>query len=464
MVQQIDALDWSLVASIFSELNEYVLITDNEGDVDKPPNVLYCNEGFEKHTGYTLAEIQEHSFSILVGPDTDEEAMQKIRQSVREEKSAQTEFVFYQKSGKPRWVDLKLNPVRDEEGEVQYWIHIGRDITDLKKSERENRFNYLLFRQLFDSSPQGIALISTDGIIHDINTEFERLFKYVKSEITGHSLFDLVFPRDEKDIIEETKQKLKSGEQIVRETVRLTKDGDKRPVIVTGTPVEIDGEVEYAFGIYTDIKELKEKEFALAESLDEKKMLLQEIHHRVKNNLAIISGLLELQGYEVDEGAREAFRNSQIRIQSMSKVHEALYNSPSLSDVDLNDYLRELVDSVKQSHGFDEKNIELKYDIDPGMSMNINEAVPLALLISELITNAYKHAFESGDEGVITVEAKRDGDNSYVAVIDNGRGLDKDEFKNSQSLGGNIIRSLTQQLGAEMNISTDNGTRFEIHL
>jgi two-component sensor histidine kinase len=193
-------------------------------------------------------------------------------------------------------------------------------------------------------------------------------------------------------------------------------------------------------------------------------MLLQEIHHRVKNNLAIISGLLELQGYEVDEGVREAFHKSQIRIQSMSKVHEALYNSPSLSEVDLNDYLRELVDSVKQSHGFDEKNIELKYDIDPGMSMDINEAVPLALLISELITNAYKHAFEKGDEGVITVEAKREAQGSYVAVKDNGRGVDKDEFKNSQSLGSNIIRSLTQQLGAEMNINTDNGTRFELYL
>jgi two-component sensor histidine kinase len=192
--------------------------------------------------------------------------------------------------------------------------------------------------------------------------------------------------------------------------------------------------------------------------------LLAEIHHRVKNNLAVISGLLQMQMWNVeDESAKIALQHSQLRIQSIALVHEKLYQNETFANINISDFARELVDAVSDSFKQPEQEVKLNYSMED-IKMNVNQAVPLSLLLNECIVNCYKHAFKNRDSGEINIELEMTDDNVEIVVSDNGHGLPDDfDFENQQSLGVTLIRTLVGQLrgGAEYS-SNGHGTRFSL--
>ncbi len=214
--------------------------------------------------------------------------------------------------------------------------------------------------------------------------------------------------------------------------------------------------------IIQDINKRKTLEKELEKSLEEKELMMKEIHHRVKNNLMIIQSLLQLQSrYINDENVLNIFRESQSRIRSMALIHQRLYQH-NLKTIDFGDYPRTLALDIFKSYASDPDQIKLNVYADNVM-LNIDTAIPLGLILNELVSNSLKYAFPEGRKGQLTVEFKLE-DNKYKLIIsDDGIGIPEElNYKNSDSLGLKLVYSLSDQIGAEVKLDTTNGTRFEI--
>ncbi len=202
----------------------------------------------------------------------------------------------------------------------------------------------------------------------------------------------------------------------------------------------------------------------LQKALTEKEVLIQEIHHRVKNNLAVISGLLELQmGSADDDYIIRTLAESQRRVQSIAMIHEKLYQNEDLAEIDFKKYIKELLDIIVYSIDKDDKNIELEYNIDQ-IDLGIDQAIPCGLILNEVVSNAFEHAFNGSNSGTIWVDFLKNGDNIIFKIKDNGTGLPEDlEVEELDSLGLVLVNSLVQQLEGNLELQTsEEGTIFNI--
>jgi two-component sensor histidine kinase/CheY-like chemotaxis protein len=214
----------------------------------------------------------------------------------------------------------------------------------------------------------------------------------------------------------------------------------------------------------TDIAERKRVEEALRASLHEKEVLLREIHHRVKNNMQVISSLLSLKAASIqDPLAKEVIKESQVRIRSMALVHERLYSSSDLAHVDFADYLRNLYAHLGSSFSVRSDRISVHFDLDD-FPLDINTAVPCGLIATELISNAMKHAFPGGRTGTITVSLKREGAGRVrLSVSDDGIGLPSQlDYRNTESMGMQIVNMLVEQIDGRVDLAPGPGTRVSV--
>ncbi|MDZ7360669.1 MAG: ATP-binding protein [candidate division KSB1 bacterium] len=217
-------------------------------------------------------------------------------------------------------------------------------------------------------------------------------------------------------------------------------------------------------GIALDITESKRAEEQIKFSLKEKELLLKEIHNRVKNNLQVISSLLNLQaGYIQDEQARARFKESRDRLKAMVLIHEKLYQSEDLTAIDFGGYIRNLAVHLFRSHQVDARVISLHLDVEP-LYLDIDRATSCGLIINELVSNAIKYAFPNGKRGEICIGVHKEAQQQIVlSVSDNGAGLAKDlDFRQAQSLGFQLINTLTEQLGGTITLDREGGTRFTL--
>jgi two-component sensor histidine kinase len=248
-----------------------------------------------------------------------------------------------------------------------------------------------------------------------------------------------------------------------------------RPGGYTGTEqTKIEILTRAASVLYNDYRR-QEREAALEEkrrqaeeqiraSLQEKEVLLKEIHHRVKNNLQIISSLLSLQSRHIKyEQALEMFKDSQNRVKSMALIHERLYHSEDLSRIDFAKYTQSLTTHLFQSYGVHSNVVKLKLNV-VDVFLGIDTAIPCGLIINELVSNSLKHAFPAGREGSISIALHSDEDNQLTLMVsDTGVGFPKDvDFRNTSSLGLKLVRTLTDQLGGTIELERSGGAAFKI--
>lgn len=221
-------------------------------------------------------------------------------------------------------------------------------------------------------------------------------------------------------------------------------------------PVQIYGSVQ-------DITEHKTAEKELKDSIQEKEMLLKEIHHRVKNNLMVISSLLNIQSrYIKDKAALDVFRESQNRAKSMALIHEKLYRSTDLKNIDFGEYIRTFATDLYHSIVSDPSLIKLNLNVEQAM-VDINTAIPLGLIVNELITNSLKHGFPEGKKGEINIDFRHQNGNFVLSVADNGAGFPKDlDFRNTDSLGLQLVNNLTDQIDGTVELDTTDGTEFKV--
>jgi PAS domain S-box-containing protein len=323
------------------------------------------------------------------------------------------------------------------------------------------------YRSLFENASDAIILVDSADNVTSWNISAERMFGWTAEEAIGKRNTQLIVPGDlvqDKDLFI---YQAKSGRSVSGiETVRIRKDGTRLEVSLTISPIRDANQNVIGYSsIIRDISERKRTEDQIKQSLKEKEILLREIHHRVKNNMQIISSLLRLQsGYVKEEKYLEMFKESQNRIISMSLIHENIYQSNDFSRIDFKDYVTDMVDGLFQAYGFDDGRIAL--DVDAGDALlNIDSAIPCGLIINELVTNSLKYAFPDGRGGEIKIALHKMGDAEIELIVgDNGIGfpLDKD-FLKTESLGLQLVTLLVNtQLEGEINLDRSKGTEFRI--
>ena len=223
------------------------------------------------------------------------------------------------------------------------------------------------------------------------------------------------------------------------------------------------GQINQIVVFTENVTEQKEAERAMLASLNEKEIMLKEIHHRVKNNLQIVSGLLQLQSAKFsDKNMQNAFRESQNRVRAMAMLHEHLYRSKSMAVIDGKKYLEELIASLAENYNLNAEVITVTSDID-SITLDLDTTIPLGLIVNELVTNAFKYAFPDNAGGTVQVGLKSDGKSVHLTVSDNGIGLPENfAASKSGSLGLELVESLTQQIGGELTMNGKGGAHFDI--
>jgi PAS domain S-box-containing protein len=348
---------------------------------------------------------------------------------------------------------------------------IGLGEQSIRKSyypELQQRLSELeRFRALLDETNEAIFLCEVpSGRFADVNKSACQQLGYSSSQMLGMRVDDIIAP----DKMEEMRTiifSLFDGKHLQNrktiETVIMGGDSSQTNVEMSISLVRF-GDAFYTVMVAHDITERKIFEDALKSSLREKEVLIKEIHHRVKNNMQIISSLLNLQKqYVNDEEAVNVLKESQNRVKSMAMIHEKLYKSRNFSEINFADYIRSLVSDLFYSYGVDSNRIRTIIVLDEVM-MGLETAIPCGLIVSELVTNTLKYAFPHQEEGEFRIELHAYEDGFYELIIsDNGVGIPENfDLDETETLGLQLVKSLVNQLEGTVELIREGGTMFKI--
>ena len=373
------------------------------------------------------------------------------------------------KDGRLTDVLYNASVYKDTRGNVLGVFAAARDVTAQKKAEAEHARLEERFRALLDTAPDAIVVVDELGRMFLVNAQTEKLFGYARSELLGQ-MVEMLLP--ERFRAGNPRHWMRFGSDprahpmspsAELDLYGLRKDGTEFPAEILLSPLTTDEGILVSAAI-RDVSRAKDIEHQIRASLKEKEALLQEIHHRVKNNLQIIASLLSLQsGYIRDPLTLMQFQESQGRIRSMALIHEKLYQSETLASVDLADYVRTLANTLVRTYTSN-ANVTLESRLEPA-SVSIDTALPIGLMLNELLTNALKYGFPNGRTGRLLVALGAEVDGQFtLRVQDDGIGLKPDfQLEQAKTLGLRLVRMFAKQLRAEVTVHSRPGdTVFDI--
>ncbi len=448
-----------LLDSITTNVHEAILrSTPDDG-------LVYVNEAFVEMFGYDSKE------EVLKNPPQsyykDPQKRIVLLDKLFENKEFKNEEVcFLRKDGSIFWGLESEKLVTD--GEQIYIDAVINDITERKNAEEELRLSEEKYRTILDNIEDGYFETDLNGDFTFVNNSLCEIMGYPEEELIGMNNRDYMSKYNAEKVFKAFNRVYRTGKPEKGYNWEIyDRHNEKCYVEASVTLIRDAEEVAVGFrGIVRDITKRKKQEEQIRSSLKEKEALLSEIHHRVKNNLAVISGLLYLQSDKTeDPSARQLLEQSQSRINSMALIHEMLYDNQYFSSVDPGEYIRQLVDHISTNMQQKGENIEVQIETGD-IELDMNTAVPCALIINELMTNAFKYAFKNNALGKILVRFMPEGVDHYLLEItDNGVGLPEGfEIKkqSEQSLGLFLVNTLVKQIGGTMEVISDNGTCFKI--
>jgi len=431
--------------------------------VDKDGRIVMVNQLTLNMFGYNKEELIGRKVEILVPQSYRKIHIQHRDEYVANPKTRRMgegrELAGLKKDGSEFSIEISLSPMTTSQG--QFVISIIRDTTSRKKVEAK-------VEGLLESAPDGIVVIDTNGKIAIVNGQAEKLFGYSRTEMIGQPIEILVPDRyKEKHVayrdgyIDHPKTRPMGAGRLL---TGRKKDGSEFPVEISLSPLDTEQGLLIT-SIVRDITDRRRAEEQIQASLKEKEALLKEIHHRVKNNLQVTSSLLSLQsGYIQDENAKALFMESQNRIKSMALVHEKLYQKNDLSRINFLDYAESLIQLLVRSFGTSiTRKVKVNVSGDQ-VFLSIDSAIPSGLILNELVSNCFKHAFPGERSGEINIQiVNPQKDIVGINVTDNGIGVPENfNLENLDSLGLQLVKTLVNQLNGTLSFQRDNGLSVSI--
>ena len=328
--------------------------------------------------------------------------------------------------------------------------------------ENEERFR-LLFQHVPSIAVQGYRV---DGTTEYWNDASERIYGYTAEEAMGKNLLDLIIPPEMREEVRKAITYMaETGQPIpASELSLMKKDGTRVAVFSSHAIVKQSPYGMELFCIDIDLTERKQAEDLIKVALADKEVLLREVHHRVKNNLQLISGLLDMTRMRTsDESTNSILTDIMLKIQTMGQIHTRLYESKQFGKISMTGQFRDQVMAL--SSIYSRKGNEIICEIDPReVCLPVDQALPCALVVNEILSNAYKHAFKGRTQGKIEISAVRENDRIRITIQDNGIGLpDNFDVSSTNSLGLKLIRTLVQhQLKGTLTITSQKGTKISI--
>ncbi|MBV6341070.1 histidine kinase dimerization/phosphoacceptor domain -containing protein [Candidatus Magnetobacterium casense] len=431
----------------FNESFSLICIASTDGYLKQ------VNPMFEKVLGFTTEELLSRPLMEFIHPDDRKSTIAEIEKQLGGLTTRDFENHYICKDGSFRILSWMAGPVL-EDGRI---YAIARDVTRQRRLEEEVRIERDKLLSIMATVDDGIYITTSDCVLEYVNPFVEREFGIA----VGRKCYEYFHDKPE-PCPWCKKNEILAGKTIYWEWY-YPRNG--KTYHRYDTPIKNrDGSMS-KFALFHDITELKNAEKLIQRSLKEKEMLIAEIHHRVKNNLTIVSSLLKMQGYSIrDKEALNVFREAENRIKSIAYVHEMLYRSDDLTGVDFNSYISKLIKTLCDSYKLNLSHITFNLDVRK-VSLGIDIAVPIGLLINELLTNAVKYAFPNGRQGEIFICLQdNSGGNIELIVRDNGVGIPKEiDIRNTESMGFQLITGLAEtQLGGKIELNTAGGTEIKV--
>jgi PAS domain S-box-containing protein len=430
-------------------------------EVDKEGNFIYANQIGLKTFGYTQKDI-DNCLNVLqiFAPEERERVASNILKRLKGKEFEGHEYLMMKEDGSTFPALLYTSAIL-RSGKPVGVRGVLVDITYRVKAEEEiKKHSYIL-----SNMAEGVNVTDTHGVIRYTNASFERIFGYDKGELIGKNISILNASDEEKDkaIVSEVIQALNQKGFWTGEFRNRRKDGSVFHTLTSISEIELSGEKHW-ISVQEDITERIELEQSLRKALNEKDVLMKEIHHRVKNNLGVIQSLLSLQLHDVsDEKSRAYFKDARNRVKSMSMIHERLSRSEELSKMDLSEFIKSLANHLFQSSGLNPSKVKLDVNV-PEITIDVETMMPCGLIINELVSNAFKYAFPDDRAGAVTIGLVVGKDNEItLSVKDDGVGISDDlNIYETKSLGLQIVSALTNQIQGNLELIKGHGTEIRI--
>jgi PAS domain S-box-containing protein len=426
------------------------------------PKMVYCNEYALTLTGYTREVMKDMDFWDIVHPEMRELVKERgFKRQRGEYVPPRYELKILTKAGKTLWLDFTGALINYED--KPSILGIAYDITELKLAQSALSESEEKYKILIENMGDALVYSDNDEKILFVNENLCRLAGFEKHELIGKNASELLAVGDYQKTVKDKAALRKTGISDTYEVKMLNKEGDELWIEISGAPHrDSSGNVIGSIGIHRDITDRKKYEKTIEENLKQKEMLLREIHHRVKNNLQIISSLLNLQaGYINEDKYGVMFHESQNRIKAMTLIHEVLYRSGDLSVINIYEYISNLIRHLFNSY---RANInKIRYEIiASGVYLDIDTAIPIGLIINELVSNSLKYAFPDGREGLISVTIEdMAGNLCLLQCKDTGIGYSgNNDNAGLKTLGLRLVKILADQMSAKSDLITDNGVCY----
>ena len=447
---------------------------------DMKGQTVSVNPAFEKLFGVTAAEMT--AYNVLQDSEVIANGTRELLDQVFAGEVLMTPAIQHRASfGASRtplpWIEVTGYPVRDRRGTVQEIVLLVQNVSDRQSALQSLRRSEAEFRQLADSMPQIVWTAQPDGSLDYYNERWYAYSGFDRDRIGDQSWLPILHPEDVERSAAIWYSSVHSGADYEVEHRFWDRTTESyRWHLSRAVPMKNEiGEIVRWFGTCTDIHDQKtakeelevqvsSRTSELLSSLAEKTTLLKEVHHRVKNNLQVISSLLRMQWQTVqDPAARAALQDSRQRVLSMARIHERLYGNQQVDAIDFGEYTETLVNELFQSYGLQSHRVVGRVTVS-SVLLSVDQAIPCGLILNELVTNSLKYAYPEGMSGEVRV-AVREIASGHVSVIveDDGVGLpDNFDWQGSKSLGLPIIDILSKQLGGTLTIQSQPGAQFKI--
>ncbi len=423
------------------------------------------NEGAERIFKIPYDEAIGQHISFIFMPDEQDVFEERVLAPLKEEEQMEADLVLLNGESNAVQVHALFSLLKDINGKDQGVVGYYLDNTLKFKTERSLKETEAKFSALFRDAATGIIISDLEGRIADCNAACERILNLKSSEAIGKTIEEFYLPGED-DIEAGFIAQCENGARTSYQIDKQLKTADGRLIwgrITTSMILGADDKTQFIVRMLEDITQQKENTEFIEKSLEEKQVLLREVHHRVKNNLQVIQSLLRMQGRESKGSSFEPLlRESQNRIRSIALIHEQLYRQDNFAEIDFADYLNLLLRQVFRTFEMGSTRISSRIEFRD-IYLSLTKAIPCALIVNELVTNSIKYAFKGKEAGVISLKAEKNDGLLTLTIHDDGCGFcDQIDIDASETLGLKIVRTLTRQIGGSLEICGKEGAKFKL--